>query len=207
VLYVGIIAAIQEHAHDHCCGRVSRHVYIYPNPLGHTLESFASLEYEFNMRSKREGTPKVVGGSIGMVPLYHEWFRNCPKPYRWYKGRVGTKLGQTGLFMESPEYVGRSNLRGGPPWVWGQPLAGRITKRWIPSQGLPSYGRKGRSSGRNLNPTSTRPRVKGFAAKKTKKFIWRWTRTSQDLIYEMQNNERERLDLYTLIDCTAERFR
>jgi hypothetical protein len=26
---------------------VSGHVYIYPNPLGHTLKSFASIEYEF----------------------------------------------------------------------------------------------------------------------------------------------------------------
>jgi hypothetical protein len=32
-----------------------RHVYIYPNPLGHTLKSFASIEYEFAIKSKREG--------------------------------------------------------------------------------------------------------------------------------------------------------
>jgi hypothetical protein len=25
------------------------HVYIYPNPLGHTLKSFASIEYEFGV--------------------------------------------------------------------------------------------------------------------------------------------------------------
>jgi hypothetical protein len=40
-----------------------------------------------------------------------------------------------------------------------------------------------------------------------KKFLQRRTRTSQDLIYEMQNNERERLDLHTLVDRTAETFR
>jgi hypothetical protein len=31
------------------------HVYIYPNPMGHALKSFASIEYEFGIRSKREG--------------------------------------------------------------------------------------------------------------------------------------------------------
>jgi hypothetical protein len=31
------------------------HVYIYLNPLGHTLKSFASIEYKFDIRSKREG--------------------------------------------------------------------------------------------------------------------------------------------------------
>jgi hypothetical protein len=55
MLYIGIIAAIQEHAYDHCCGNVSGHVYIYLNPLGHTLKSFMSIEYEFGIRSKREG--------------------------------------------------------------------------------------------------------------------------------------------------------
>jgi hypothetical protein len=56
VLYVGIIVEIQEHTYDHCTERVSGHVYIYPNPLGHTLKSFASLEYEFGRdKIKREG--------------------------------------------------------------------------------------------------------------------------------------------------------
>jgi hypothetical protein len=55
VLYVGIIAAIQEHAYDHCHGRVSGHVYIYLNLMGHTFKSFTSIEYEFGIRSKREG--------------------------------------------------------------------------------------------------------------------------------------------------------
>jgi hypothetical protein len=27
------------------------------------------------------------------------------------------KLGQTGIFMEGPEYSGRSNIRGEPPWA------------------------------------------------------------------------------------------
>jgi hypothetical protein len=58
VLYVGIIAAIKEYTHDHCHRNVSGHVYIYPNPLGHTLKNFASIEYEFGIRSKREGDPK-----------------------------------------------------------------------------------------------------------------------------------------------------
>jgi hypothetical protein len=58
VLYVGIAAAIQEHTYDHCRGNVSGPVYIYLNPLGHTLKIFASLEYGFCMRSKREGGSK-----------------------------------------------------------------------------------------------------------------------------------------------------
>jgi hypothetical protein len=37
-------------------------------------------------------------------------------PVRYIEG-FGMKLGQTGLFMESPEYTGRSNLRGEPPWA------------------------------------------------------------------------------------------
>jgi hypothetical protein len=31
------------------------HFYIYLNPMGHTLKSFTSIEYEFGIRSKREG--------------------------------------------------------------------------------------------------------------------------------------------------------
>jgi hypothetical protein len=62
VLYVGIIAAIQEHAYDHCCGNVYAHVYRYPNSLGHTLKSFASLEYEFGMRSKERGDSESGSG-------------------------------------------------------------------------------------------------------------------------------------------------
>jgi hypothetical protein len=66
VLYVGIIAAIQEHAYDHCCGNVSG--YIYLNPSGHTLKSLASIEYELGMRSKRgvseSGSRKSQNDSI-----------------------------------------------------------------------------------------------------------------------------------------------
>jgi hypothetical protein len=62
MLYVGIITAIQEHTYDHCHGRVSGHVYIYPNSLGHTLEIFASIEYEFDIRSKGEGDSESGSG-------------------------------------------------------------------------------------------------------------------------------------------------
>jgi hypothetical protein len=31
------------------------HVYIYPNPLGHTLKSFASIEYEFDVLIEERG--------------------------------------------------------------------------------------------------------------------------------------------------------
>jgi gamma-glutamylcyclotransferase (GGCT)/AIG2-like uncharacterized protein YtfP len=59
VLYVGIIAAIQEHAYDHCRGNVFGHVYIYLNALVHALKSFASIEYGCGIRSKRQGDSKT----------------------------------------------------------------------------------------------------------------------------------------------------
>jgi hypothetical protein len=62
ILYIGIIAAILEHAYDHCHGRVSGHVYIYSNPMGHTLKSFTSIEYEFSIRSMREGHSESGSG-------------------------------------------------------------------------------------------------------------------------------------------------
>jgi hypothetical protein len=50
--------------------------------------------------------------------------------------------------------------------------------------------------------------LEGFCSiENKKKFLQRRTETSQDLIYEMQNNERERLDLRTLVDRIAETFR
>jgi hypothetical protein len=35
--------------------RCPGHVYIYPNPLGHTLKSFASIEYEFGVLIEERG--------------------------------------------------------------------------------------------------------------------------------------------------------
>jgi hypothetical protein len=46
-----------------------------------------------------------------------------------------------------------------------------------------------------------------FRSIKNKNFPTKTNKNNQDLIYEMQNNERERLDLHTLVDCTAETFR
>jgi hypothetical protein len=66
VLYVRIIAAIQEHGYDHCHRNISRHV-IHLNPMGHTLKSFTSIESEFGIRSKREGDSKSGLGK----------FQNC----------------------------------------------------------------------------------------------------------------------------------
>jgi hypothetical protein len=101
MLYVGIISAIQEQAYDHCHGSMFRLVYIYPNPMGHTLKSFTSFEYVFAMRSKREGTPKVVRGSLRMVLLYHEWFQKGLKPYQLYNGGVKMEKVPCDMFMES----------------------------------------------------------------------------------------------------------
>jgi hypothetical protein len=86
MLYVGIIATIQEHTHDHCHGRMSGHVYIYPNPMGHTRKSFASIEYEFGIRLKREedsesGSGKSWNNSI-ISRLVLEGSKTLPMIYR-----------------------------------------------------------------------------------------------------------------------------
>jgi hypothetical protein len=47
----------------------------------------------------------------------------------------------------------------------------------------------------------------GFRSIENKNFPTSTNKNSQDLIYEMQNNERERLDQHTLVDRTAETFR
>jgi hypothetical protein len=60
MLYVGIIAALQEHACDHCRGRVSGHVYIYPNPLGQILNSFGLLNMSLVSDQRERETLKVV---------------------------------------------------------------------------------------------------------------------------------------------------
>jgi hypothetical protein len=49
--------------------------------------------------------------------------------------------------------------------------------------------------------------LEGFRSIENKKFPTKTNKNRQDLIYEMQTNERERLDLHTLVDRTAETFR
>jgi hypothetical protein len=58
-------------------------------------------------------------------------------------------------------------------------------------------------------PTRGRSGVKleGFHSIENKFFPTITNKNSQDLIYEMQNNEWERLDLHTLVDRTTETFR
>jgi hypothetical protein len=48
--------------------------------------------------------------------------------------------------------------------------------------------------------------AEGFRSIENKIFPTITNKNSQDLIYEMQNNEREILDLHTLVDRTAETF-
>jgi hypothetical protein len=48
--------------------------------------------------------------------------------------------------------------------------------------------------------------IEGFCSIE-KKIPMKTNKNSQDPIYEMQNNELERLDLHTLVDHTAEMFR
>jgi hypothetical protein len=49
--------------------------------------------------------------------------------------------------------------------------------------------------------------IEGFCSIENKKIPTKTNKNSQDLIYEMQNNEWERSDLRTLVDRTAETFR
>jgi hypothetical protein len=49
--------------------------------------------------------------------------------------------------------------------------------------------------------------TEGFHSIENKKFPMKTNKNNQDLIYEMQNNERERLDLHTLVDRIAKTFR
>jgi hypothetical protein len=43
-------------------------VYIYPNPMGHTLKSFASIEYEFGVSIEERGKLQKWFGEVS------EWF-------------------------------------------------------------------------------------------------------------------------------------
>jgi hypothetical protein len=92
VLYVGIIVEIQEHAYDHCRRNVSGHVYIYPNPLGHILKSFASLESEFGIRSKERGDSKIGLGKSQNASiisrLVSEGSKTLPLIYRRYQNKI-----------------------------------------------------------------------------------------------------------------------
>jgi hypothetical protein len=47
------------------------HIYIYLNPMGHTLKSFAYMNMSLVLDQRERETLKVVCGSLGMVPLYH----------------------------------------------------------------------------------------------------------------------------------------
>jgi hypothetical protein len=107
LLFVGIIAEIQEHAYDHCHGRVSGHVYIYPNPMGHTLKSFASIEYEFDIRLKREeDSESGPGGSqngSNISRLDLEGSKTLPVIYR----KVSEEIRSNRSISESSEWTGR----------------------------------------------------------------------------------------------------
>jgi hypothetical protein len=85
----------------------SDNVYIYLNPLGHTLKSFASIEYEFGIRSKGEGDfesglGKSQNGSTisQMVP---EGFKTLPMIYRRCRkvtGRSSVCFRKSGIFWK-----------------------------------------------------------------------------------------------------------
>jgi hypothetical protein len=48
--------------------RCPGHVYIYPNPLGHTLKGFASIEYVFDVLIEERGRLQKWFGEV------LEWF-------------------------------------------------------------------------------------------------------------------------------------
>jgi hypothetical protein len=124
VLYVGIIPAIQEHAYYHYHGRMSRHVYIYLNPMGHTLKSFTSIEYEFGIRSKREGDfesglGKSRNGSI-ISRLVPEWSETLPVIYRKVSEEIRSNrsiYGKSGMDQKGPEGYGRFRKVPGQPML------------------------------------------------------------------------------------------
>jgi hypothetical protein len=102
------------HAYDHCHGRVSGHVYIYPNPMGHTLKSFASIEYDFSIRSKREGdsksgSEKSRNGSI-ISRLVLEGYETLPVIYMKVSEEIRSNrsiYGKFGMDRKGPKGYGR----------------------------------------------------------------------------------------------------
>jgi hypothetical protein len=58
VLYVGIIAAIQEHAYDHFHGNMSRACLHVSEPIGSHTKEFCVYLNMFDIGSKREGDSK-----------------------------------------------------------------------------------------------------------------------------------------------------
>jgi hypothetical protein len=103
----------------------------------------------------------VVQGSPRMVSIYHSWIQKGPKSYWSYMEGVRINLDQTGLFIESPEYIGRS-IPGG--WIIMGP------RQHGAHPGRPHQGRKdslcrtpylgrfgGRSSTQNRNPLTLPP--------------------------------------------------
>jgi hypothetical protein len=72
MLYVGIIAAIQEHTYDHRHGNVSEGMttYIQTHWVTH-LRVSCLLNMSSALDQRERETLKVVQGSLRMVPLYH----------------------------------------------------------------------------------------------------------------------------------------
>jgi hypothetical protein len=67
VSYVGIIEVIQEHI-SVIVVEVFGHVYIYLNPLGHTLKGLTSIEYEFDEWIREREYSENVRESLEIVP-------------------------------------------------------------------------------------------------------------------------------------------
>jgi hypothetical protein len=64
---------------ERCLG----HVYIYPNSLGHTLKSFASIEYEFGVLIEERGR-------------LQKWFREVSEWFHYITDGFGRVQNPTG---------------------------------------------------------------------------------------------------------------
>jgi hypothetical protein len=118
-------------------------------------------------------------------------------------GRRRPKIGTVAQWMGAAAYPATR----GPPTTrgsGGQSLGRQRRRR--PELGAVAHEIKisARGGGISCNPGQR----EGFRSIENKKnFLRVRTRTNQDLIYEMQNNEREILDLHTLVDRKVEIFK
>jgi hypothetical protein len=67
------------------------HVYIYPNPLGHTLKTYAYIEYEFGILIKERGR-------------LQKWFGEVSKCFHYITDGSGRVQNPTSDVMEVSEW-------------------------------------------------------------------------------------------------------
>jgi hypothetical protein len=100
----------------------SSHVYIYLNPLGHILKSFASLESEFGIRSKERGGSKIGSGKSRNASinsrLVSEGSKTLPLIYRRYQNNIrSNKFIYCKSRIRRKVRPGARITLGGAPWA------------------------------------------------------------------------------------------